>query len=186
MTHADGTLKSINAAYKAAFGQKPPLELGKGKQASNTVAGLADAALRDGEAGMADVPLAKGPAAVSVIRAGTDGDLLLWRFIGAAPPDAVAVAAKRISGPAGEQLAAAGVMAVLVDGKGRLVAANGLFSDRALSGTALQGKPPQFADLIETSGEGAVRLLTEGSDGRPLRMVSVPLEPGSDKGAANR
>ena len=74
-------------------------------------------------------------------------------------------------------------MAVLVDGKGRLVAANGLFSDRALSGTALPSKPPQFADLIETSGEGAVRLLTEGSDGRPLRLVSVPLEPGSDKSA---
>jgi two-component system cell cycle sensor histidine kinase/response regulator CckA len=183
MTQADGTLTSVNAAYKAAFGQKPPLELGKGKQASNMIAGLAEAALRDGAAEIADVQLAKGPAAVSVMRAGADAGLLIWRFVGAAPPDAVAVAAKRISGPAGEQLAAAGVMAVLVDGKGRLVAANGLFSDRALAGTALQGKPPIFADLIETSGEGAVRLLTEGSDGRPLRLVSVPLEPGSDKGA---
>jgi two-component system cell cycle sensor histidine kinase/response regulator CckA len=177
-------LKSVNAAYKDIFGQKPPLEIGKGKQASKALAGLAEAAQRDGEASLADAQLVGGPASVSVIRAGANDDLLLWRIIGAAPTDLLAMAAKRVSGATGERLAAAGVMAALVDGKGRLLAANGLFSERALSATATQGKAPLFADLIETSTEGAVRLLTEGSDGRPLRMVSIPLEPGSDKGAA--
>jgi two-component system, cell cycle sensor histidine kinase and response regulator CckA len=184
MTEAGGALKSVNAAYKASFGQKPPLELGKGKQAGKAIAGLVEAARRDGEASMAEIPLANGPAAISLTRAGANGDLLLWRIVGAAAPDMLAVAAKRVSGNTGERLSAAGVMAVLVDGKGRLLAANGLFSERALSSTMVQGKAPLFADLIETSAEGAVRLLTEGSDGRPLRMISVPLEPGSGKGAA--
>jgi two-component system cell cycle sensor histidine kinase/response regulator CckA len=183
MTSADGALKSVNAAYKASFGQKTPFELGKGKQAAKAIAGLAQVAQRDGEAGLVDAALAGGPATISVMRAGANGDLLLWRFIGATPPDMLAVAAKRVSGATGDRLAAAGVMTVLVDGKGRLVAANGLFSERALSGTTSQGKAPLFADLIETSTEGAVRLLTEGSDGRPLRMIGIPLEPGSDKGA---
>ena len=118
------------------------------------------------------------------MRAGANSDLLLWRYVGAAPPDLLAVAAKRVSGATGERLAAAGVLAVLVDGKGRLVAANGLFTERALSATAVQGKAPLFSDLVETSAEGAVRLLAEGPDGRPLRMVSIPLEPGAERGAA--
>jgi len=184
LTHADGALKSVNAAYKARFGQKPPLELGKGKQGSKAIGELVETALRDGGSDMADVQLSGGPATVCVTRAGANGDLLLWQFVGAAAPDVLAVTAKRISGATGERLAAAGVMAALVDDKGRLLSANGLFSERALSGTAVKGAAPLFADLIETSTEGAVRLLTEGSDGRPLRMVSIPLEPGTDKGAA--
>jgi len=180
----DGALQAVNSTYKTSFGQKPPLDLGKGKQAAKTIAALAETAQREGEANAADVALAVGPAAVSVMRAGANGDLLLWRFVGASAPDMLAVAAKRVSGATGERLAAAGVMAVLVDGKGRLLAANGLFGERALSGSAIQGKAPLFADLIETSAEGAVRLLTEGSDGRPLRMISIPLEPGADKGAS--
>ena len=184
MTGADGGLKSVNAAYKARFGQKAPAEIGKGKQGGSAISQLAEAARRDGEGSMADVPLAGGPASVSVVRAGADADLLLWRFVGAAPPDLLEVAGKRVSGATGEHLGAAGVMAVLVDGAGRLVAANGLFAERALASTSTQGKAPLFSDLIETSAEGAVRLLTEGSDGRPLRLISIPLDPSSDKGAS--
>ncbi|MCL6740126.1 response regulator [Sphingomonas sp. RB56-2] len=184
LTGAEGALRSVNPAYKARFGQKSPIELGKGKQGAKLLSELTEAALQDGEATTADVPLTGGPVTVSVNRAGVDGDLLLWRFVGAAPTDVLAVAAKRVSGATGERLAAAGVMAALIDAKGRLLAANGLFSDRALTAVPAKDKAPLFADLIETSTEGAIRLLTEGSDGRPLRMVSIPLEPGADKGAA--
>jgi two-component system cell cycle sensor histidine kinase/response regulator CckA len=183
MTLADGTLKSVNAAYKARFGQKLPLELGKNKQAAKVIAGLADSAQRDGEASAADLALAGGSATVSIVRAGLGDDLLLWRFIGGAPPDPVALAAKRVSGAAGERLSAAGIMAVLVDGKGKLLAANGLFTERALPGVQPKSDAPLLDELIETSAEGAVRLLAEGSDGRPLRVIPIPLEPGDDKGA---
>jgi two-component system cell cycle sensor histidine kinase/response regulator CckA len=184
MTQPDGTLKSINPAYKARFGQRPPLELGKGKQAAKAIRSLLEAAERDGEGSMADVPLAGGPANVQVARAGANGDLLLWRFVGAAPPDLLAVAAKRVSGATGERLAAAGVLAALIDGTGRLVAANGLFTDRALTGPLAHDQVPSFSDLIETSAEGAVRLVAEGPEGRPLRLVSIPLDLAGEGGAA--
>jgi two-component system cell cycle sensor histidine kinase/response regulator CckA len=184
MTHADGTLQSINPAYKAQFGQRPPLELGKGKQAGKAIALLQDTARRDGESSLADVPLAAGPASFSVVRAGANGDTLLWRIVGAAPPDHLGVEAKRVSGATGERLAAAGVLAALIDGEGRLVAANGLFTERALEGLEAHKEVPLFAELIETSAEGAVRLLAEGQEGRPLRLVSVPLEPAGEGGAA--
>jgi two-component system cell cycle sensor histidine kinase/response regulator CckA len=184
MTDADGTLKSINAAYKARFGQRAPLELGKGKQAAKAIGLLRETAQRDGESSLADLPLAGGQASVSVIRAGANGDLLLWRFVGAAPPDLLAIAAKQVSGAIGERLAAAGVLAALMDGEGRLAAANGLFTERALANPVAPNQVPLFADLIETSAEGAVRLLAEGPEGRPLRLVSIPLEPTGETGAA--
>lgn len=184
MTQADGTLQSINSAYKAQFGQRPPLELGKGKQAAKAIAQLRETAQRDGESSLADVPLAAGRASINVVRAGANGDLLLWRIVGGAPPDLLGVAAKRVSGATGERLAAAGVLAALIDGKGQLVAANSLFTERALAGLEAHKKVPLFAELIETSSEGAVRLLAEGQEGRPLRLVSVPLEPDGAGGAA--
>jgi len=183
MTQADGTLQSINSAYKSQFGQRSPLELGKGKQATKAIAMLRETAARDGDSSMADVPLAAGPASISVVRAGANGDLLLWRIVGTAPQDLIGVAAKRVSGATGERLSAAGVLAALVDGKGRLVAANGLFTERALASPAAHKEAPLLADLIETSAEGAVRLLAEGPEGPPLRLVSIPLEPAAERGA---
>src|SRR5687767_5314845 len=183
MTGTDGTLKSINPAYKARFGSRGPLELGKGKQAAKAIAQLRDDAARDGGCSVSDVALTGGPANVQVSRAGANGDLLLWRFVGAAPPDMVDVAAKRVSGATGERLAAAGVLAALVDGKGRLVAANGLFTERALPGRVASAEVPRLAELIETSAEGAVRLIAEGPDARPLRMINISIEPGGEGGA---
>jgi two-component system cell cycle sensor histidine kinase/response regulator CckA len=184
MTDVEGALKSINPAYKARFGQQGPLELGKGKQAAKAIATLREAAARDGESAMADVPLHGGPANVQVVRAGANGDLLLWRLVGAAPRDPLAVTARRVSGLTGERLAAAGVLAALVDGDGRLVAANGLFTERALADPMGLSEAPQFTDLIETSAEGAVRLVAEGPEGRSLRLISIPLEPAGEGGAA--
>ena len=184
MTSAGGELKSINSAYKARFGQQAPLELGKGKRAAKAIEALRETAARDGESSMADIPLQGGQANIRVARAGANGDLLLWRFTGDAPPDLLVMAAKRVSGATGERLAAAGVLAALVDGNGRLVAANGLFTERALAGPVAQSEVPPFSDLIETSAEGAVRLMAEGPEGRPLRMVTIPLEPAGEGGAA--
>ncbi len=184
LTQADGTLKSINPAYKDRFGQQGPLDLGKGKQAAKAIRSLQETAVRDGESSMADVPLAGGAANIQVARAGANGDLLLWRLVGTAPPDLLSVAAKRVSGATGERLAAAGVLAALVDGNGRLIAANGLFTERALAGPLSSNEVPSFPDVVETSSEGAVRLVAEGPEGRPLRLVSIPLEPAGEGGAA--
>jgi two-component system cell cycle sensor histidine kinase/response regulator CckA len=185
ITDPEGTLKAINAAYKARFNGTPgPLEIGGDMKASAGLARLKDGALRNGEASADIAVLGGAEAKVEVSRIGAGRDLLLWRFTSEARQDPLDLAANRIAGQTGERLAAAGVLAVLVDGEGRLVAANVLFSDRALDGTVSTKQPPLFTDLIEATGDGSVRLIAEGPDARPMRVVTVPIEIGQAQSAA--
>ena len=141
--------------------------------------GCKDAALRDGE-GVPTMSSSWAAPRPSVdVRGSGPAAICCCGGLPANPPeDPLDVAAKRIAGQTGERLAAAGVLAVLVDGDGRLVAANAPFSDRALGGTVSAKRPPLFADLIEAPAEGSVRLVAEGPDARPMRVVSVPIEIG--------
>ena len=185
ITELDGSLKAINAAYKSRFGGTPaPLEVGKDKKAARKLEQLLETAVRDGE-GSVDLFILDGASArVETIRIGANQSLLLWSFASDEPEDPLDVAAKRIAGQTGERLAAAGVLAVLVDAEGRLVAANAPFSERALGGSVSAKRPPLFAELVEGSGEGSVKLLAEGQDARPLRIVTVPIEIGQHDSAA--
>ena len=185
ITRPDGSLMSVNAAYKARFGGTPlPIEVGKDKAVAKALAKLGEAALRDGSGEADSLALKGGATKVGVTRIGINNDLLMWRFVGDAPEDALDVAAKRVAGQTGERLAAAGVLAVLIDAGGRLVAANALFSDRALGQAVSAKKPPLFSELVEPNGEGTVRLLAEGPDARLLRVVTVPIEAGAGPAAA--
>jgi two-component system cell cycle sensor histidine kinase/response regulator CckA len=185
ITDADGGLKAINAAFKARFNGTPgPLEVGGDKKASVGLARLRDLALRDGE-GSATATIAGGAEAkVEVSRIGVSRDLLLWRFTSESREDPLDAAARQIAGQTGERLAAAGVLATLVDGDGRLVAANALFSDRALDGTVSAKQPPLFTELVEAADDGSVKLIAEGPDARPIRVVTVPIEIGQAQSAA--
>ena len=185
ITDLAGALKAINVTYKTWFGGTPgPLEVGKDKKQAAALARLFDKSVRDG-VGAADITISNGASAkVEVTRIGANRDLLLWRFASELPEDPLDVAAKQIAGQTGERLAVAGVLAVLVDSDGRLVAANAPFSDRALGGSVSAKRPPLFADLVEGAGEGLVRLLAEGPDARSLRVVTVPIEIGQRDSAA--
>jgi two-component system cell cycle sensor histidine kinase/response regulator CckA len=185
VTTTDGSLRSVNAAYKDRFGGTTvPLESGKDKKAAKLLVGLLESALRDGSASADRISTASGPLRVDVSRIGISNELLLWRYSGESHEDPLDVAAKRIAGQTGERLAAAGVLAVLVDHEGRLVAANALFSDRALGGTVSAKRPPLFAELVEPTADGTVRLLAEGPDARPVRLVNVPIDLGQGAGAS--
>ena len=183
LTAPDGTLKSVNTAYKQRFeGMPTPLEIGD-DQCRATLAELREQAWRDGASQFGELALTGDPLAVTVSRVGSGKDLLLWRFPHVARPDLLTVAAKRIAGATGERLAAAGVLAALIDEDGRLMAANKPFADRALGGDAAARQAPRFADLVENSDEGFLRLIAEGPDARALRGVHVPLDPTGDGGA---
>ena len=185
ITAADGALRSVNAAYKTRFGGMPePTEAGQDKKAAKALANLRETAMQDGSAAADTVRTRSGSLRVEVSRIGISNDLLLWRFVGDMPEDPLDVAAKRIAGQTGERLAAAGVLSVLIDRDGRLVAANALFSDRALGGSVSTKRPPLFTELIEPAGEGTVRLLAEGPDARPVKVVTVPIEAGSGASAS--
>ena len=184
LTDPDGTLKAINPAYRSRFkSARPPLELGANSKAAKALQKARDAALRDGEVELHDLVLAGGGSSLFLSRVGAQKDLFLWRFGGAGEVDPIDVAARQIAGVTGERLAAAGVLAALIDDEGQLVAANRPFTERAFDGAINSSQPMQFGKLVEGSPEGTLRLLAEGADARPLRAVHVPLDVEKQGGA---
>jgi len=110
LTSENGTLLIANAAYRERFeGSLPPLQLGDVEDSKQGLEIARSMAWRDGAGCTARVKTSHGSVSVEVERVGAHNDLLLWRFIGAAPPDVLAATARRVSGATGERLAAAGL-----------------------------------------------------------------------------
>jgi two-component system cell cycle sensor histidine kinase/response regulator CckA len=182
LTDGEGTLLVVNPAYRERFGGTPPLQLAASDQARDALELAKSMAWRDGAGCVAGVDTAAGTTRVEVDRVGTLNDLLLWRFPGAPTADPLTIAARAIGGPGGVKLAAAGVLAAVVDAKGEIVAANSLFSDRALDRGQTMHEA-RFAELVEVCEGDRMRLLAEGEGGRALRAVHVPAQPGAEGGA---
>jgi two-component system cell cycle sensor histidine kinase/response regulator CckA len=173
LTDGAGTLLVVNTAYRERFGSTPPSQLASTAEAKEALALVLSMASRDGAGCVAGVETETGTTRVEVDRVGTLGDRLLWRFPAAPTQDPLAVASRRIGGSTGAQLAAAGVLAAVVNAKGEIVVANSLFAERgSTSGSAIPNA--RFADLVEVSEGDRMRLVAEGEAGQPLRTVHVP------------
>ena len=181
LTTAEGSLLIANAAYRERFGgARPPLELASNAEGREALAMARGLACRDGAGCVAGAETDAGTLPVEVERIGARGDLLLWRFPDAAPADALTVAARRLAGGSGARLSAAGVMAAVVDARGKLVAANRAFVDRALPNGAAGGE--SFTDLVQLGEGDEMRLAAEGESGPALRAVHIPADPDDDAG----
>jgi two-component system, cell cycle sensor histidine kinase and response regulator CckA len=181
LTSSEGSLLIVNPAYRQRFGGScPPLDLGSDEQAREGLQLARSMAWRDGAGCVAGVATAAGSSPVEVERVGVHGDLLLWRFPDPSPVDPLTSAVKSIQGLAGERLVAAGVMAAVVDGNGRLLAANRLFQERALRSDQIEAA--HFSDLVDIGEDQKMRLISEGETAAPLRGVHVPANP-DGKGA---
>ena len=182
LTDGDGALLVVNPSYRERFRSTPPLRLGVSEDAVEALALARSMAWRDGAGCVAGIETSAGLSRVEVERIGALGDRLLWRFPAAPAADPLATAARRISGPTGGQLAAAGVLAAVVNPNGEIVAANSLFTDRAIEpGHVIH--QARFGDLVEISDKEQMRLVAEGETGRALRTVHVPADPGAEGGA---
>jgi two-component system cell cycle sensor histidine kinase/response regulator CckA len=183
LTNGEGSLLVVNAAYRERFGgARPPLDLGGDDEARKGLELAMSMAWRDGAGCVAGIATAAGASPVEVERVGAVEDLLLWRFPDPSPPDPLATAVKRLEGVTGERLATAGVLAVVVDAKGKLLAANRTFRERALA----SGDAPlnvRFGDLVEIGEGERMRLMSEGEAGHWLRAVHMPADPASERGA---
>jgi two-component system cell cycle sensor histidine kinase/response regulator CckA len=185
LTDADGKLLAANANYRDRFDGRPPDKLAADSDSKQAVTTARTMAWRDGGGCAAGIETESGCFAVEIERVGARNDLLLWRFLKPVPSDPLAVACNRLRGKAGDLLAAAGVLAALVDGDGRLLSWNSLFQSRALGGQEPQS-PPKLADFVESEeGDGQFRLTGEGELGRTLRAVHVPLDPPGPRDHAN-
>jgi two-component system, cell cycle sensor histidine kinase and response regulator CckA len=179
ITSTEGALLAANEAYRERFEAIPPLKLPADDESSQSVITAVSMAWRDGAGCAAGVATLAGTAAIEVQRAGMRSDMLLWRFP-SAPVDPLALAIQGISGPTGERLTRAGVLAALVDGEGRLLAANKLFADRAIPSG--HGDSPRFSELLEAGEDGLLRIPGEGEAGTAMRAVHVPVHPAKPNG----
>jgi two-component system cell cycle sensor histidine kinase/response regulator CckA len=182
LTTAEGSLLIANVAYRERFSALPPLELGADADGTQGLAMAKHLASRDGAGCVAGVSTADGIMPVEVERTGSHGDLLLWRFPEPPAPDPFTVAIRRIEGATGDRLAAAGVMAVIVDGKGKVLAANHSFLERAIAPDE-DGRNIHFADLVQVGEDEQMRLAAEGDSGQSIRAVHVPADPKQESGA---
>jgi two-component system cell cycle sensor histidine kinase/response regulator CckA len=183
LTTGEGSLLVVNAAYRDRFGgAHPPLEVAADDDARQGLELAQSMAWRDGAGCVAGIATSAGSTPVEVERVGSFGDLLLWRFPEPPAPDQLASAAKRIDGVVGERLAAAGVLAAVVDGNGTILAANRAFAERAIGPDEKLGTS-RFSDLVELGEDGQMHLVAEGEGGQGHRAVHVPLELNGDEGA---
>ena len=182
LTTGEGSVLVVNAAYRERFGgARSPLELASDEEAHKGLELAQSMAWRDGAGCVAGIATGAGISPVEVERVGSVEDLLLWRFPDPSPPDALTSAMRRLEGVTGERLANAGVMAVVVDAKGRVLATNHPFHERALAGQDLQ--KTRFGDLVEIGEGERMRLMSEGEAGHWLRAVHVPADLASERGA---
>ncbi|MBV9842240.1 MAG: response regulator [Sphingomonadaceae bacterium] len=142
------------------------------------------AAWRDGAAEVADVVADRDRLDVTLQRGGLRDDHLVWRFRRRAAAGELGHVRALIEGEAGERLGRAGVMALIANGDGRVIAANRVLAQRALGRADATPEGRDLAQLIEPFGESGLRLSREGSAGNPLRLVQLPLAVQPDGGEA--
>jgi len=179
LTNNEGSLLVVNPAYRERFGSASPMQLASNDDARQGLKLAQSMAWRDGGGCVAGIETIAGVSPVEVDRAGALGDLLLWRFPEPRTPDPLSVATRRLEGLTGDRLATAGVMATVVDEKGRILAANSLFLERALGPDQL-AQNARFAELVEIGEDERMRLIAEGESARPVHAVHVPADPSGE------
>ena len=137
------------------------------------------AAWRDGVAHVAPFRHDGGSITVDVSRAGQGEDHLVWRFDRRGTRALAEDAGALIAGEGGYRLGGAGVMAVMVDGEGRILAANAAFTQRAERRADASLIGAEFVRLLVADRQGAIRFPAEGPKGAPLRLIQVPLDEGA-------
>jgi len=183
LTTGEGSLLVVNAAYRERFGAvRPPIDLAANDDARQGLELAQSMAWRDGAGCVAGISTAAGTSPVEVERVGSLGNLLLWRFPEATAPDPLTTAAKRVEGVVGDRLAAAGVLAAVVDSNGIVLAANQAFAERAIAPDE-KLRASRFSELVELGEDGQMRLVAEGEGAQGHRAVHIPVDLNGEEGA---
>ncbi|HWU93347.1 MAG TPA: response regulator [Sphingomicrobium sp.] len=181
LTSSEASLLVANAAYRERFGAESPLALAVDADSGSALAVAKSMAWRDGAGCVAGVGTKSGKVQVEVERAGSNSDLLLWRFPAPARLDPLDDRVRWLGAGAGERLTAAGVLVAVVDADGCVAAANGLFTEQALGG-ASQRTRPKLSDLVVTAGTGFVRLKAHGDGAALNRSIHIPFDAAAAQG----
>jgi two-component system cell cycle sensor histidine kinase/response regulator CckA len=182
LTDGDASLLVVNLAYRERFSATPPLLLAVTEEAREGLRLAQSMAWRDGAGCVAGIETSAGSSPVEVERVGIRSDLLLWRFPEAPTLDPLSGAVRRVEGVSGHRLSSAGVLAVVVDAKGVILASNSLFAERALPPDEDFGRT-RFSELVEIGEDEQMRLVAEGETAQPVRAVHVPADAMGEGGA---
>ncbi|HEY7808779.1 MAG TPA: response regulator [Allosphingosinicella sp.] len=177
VTDTAGRLLAANSLYEEAFGAAAPLELDP--RLAETLA----AARRDGHAEVGAVLAGNRSLSASARAAGTGDRHILWTFSRAAEGDLVGDTRRLVQSEFGERLGHGGVMAVLADAYGNLLAANHAFLARA-AGEGEAGPGTPLVELLAVGANGQFLFAREGENAPPLRILQVPLTGGEEGGPA--
>jgi two-component system cell cycle sensor histidine kinase/response regulator CckA len=178
VTDANGRLTCANGCYAEWFGAySAPTDLRLDGEDAAKLRDAAISARRDGTA--AATKLRAGPLAlrVEVSRHGSDQSHLLWKFMRADEVDLAVEARRLLTGDAGVRIGEAGLMAVLANAEGRVVAANPVFLLRS-TGNVDGPSPASLVSLLESSEDGQFHFVREGKGSMPLRIVQIPVTEG--------
>ena len=173
LTDAEGRLVVANAAWGRWFGGgTPPSAIADTPGQNELLAATARAARRDGAATVEGVAV-NGRLLRGEARAAGEGDHLLWSFSGSDGPDLVAEARRMINGEPGRRLGEAGLMVVLADVEGRILAANAAFAQRAAGDEDDTVESTSLVDYLTANDAGQFHFTAEGKAGTPLRILPV-------------
>jgi two-component system, cell cycle sensor histidine kinase and response regulator CckA len=174
LTDAEGQTLSANAIWSEWFG---------GAAVPRALLPAARVARRDRVANIPAIAIG-GRQVQGEIRlvVGGGGNHLLWRLAKGGEDDLARDARRLIAGDAGRRLGEAGVMTVVVDGAGRVLAANAAFALRAAGpeGEAAKVEGSSLVEHLTGSPNGQFYFAAEGKSAPPLRIVQVPAGESAD------
>ncbi|WP_242146529.1 response regulator [Sphingomonas sp. BAUL-RG-20F-R05-02] len=179
VTDRAGRLVCANDRYETLFGGFPtPPDLPLDSNDAERLGVAGRKAWRDGTATI-DRLFARGTAITGEVAcAGTDGDLLVWRFREPTGLNLAATVEDLVAGRTGDQFGRSGIMVALIGHDGRVIAANSVLRARAMGhdDAAIVGR--DFARFLMTDERGMVRFEREGMLKNPLRVLQIPFLDG--------
>jgi two-component system cell cycle sensor histidine kinase/response regulator CckA len=175
ITDRTGRMIAANVAYIDRFGAAaiPPTLPGLDLYAES-IAAAGRSAWREGNA---EAALGSTRITLRVLRAGIGEDHLLWR-VGDGRGEGRTDALRLIGGGFGDRLGRAGLMAALIDERGRVLVANKVFAARAIGPQAASITGRDFAACLIQDEGGALHFARDTGEADPLRLLHIPLDDG--------
>jgi two-component system cell cycle sensor histidine kinase/response regulator CckA len=175
ITDRAGRMIAANAPYVDRFGAAatPPMLPGLDLYAE-AIAAAGRSAWREGSA---EAGLGATRIRLRVARAGVGEDHLLWRVDdgrGEGRTDAL----RLVGGDFGDRLGRAGLMAALIDERGRVLVANKVFVARAIGAQVASITGRDFATCLTQDEDGALHFARDPDGTDPLRLLHIPLDDG--------
>ncbi len=176
ITDADDRMIAANQLWTEWFGgAASPTDLPAEPVYRERLREAALAARREGRARIGAMTVGQQRMAVEVRRAGPVRADLVWRFARSEDLDLPQLATRLLAGDAGRRMGEAGIMGVLTDAAGHILASNPVFALRALGDLGAAVENSQLADLLVAGTSGEFRFASEGLGGGALRLLHMPV-----------